>query len=92
MFCRHLLERRLFQDLKEDDMSLINDYPVQILTDQRERDLADLAFRDPHARRALNREGTWWHRLLSRRERMPVTTERGVQTGMTTPAQHRVSQ
>jgi hypothetical protein len=50
-------------------MSLINDYSAQILTDQRERDLAELAFRDPHARRALNRQGTWWNRLLSRRER-----------------------
>jgi hypothetical protein len=54
---------------EEDEMSLINDYSMQILTDQRERDLAELAFRDPHARRALNREGTWWHRVLSRRSR-----------------------
>jgi hypothetical protein len=68
-------------------MSLINDYTVQFLTDQQERELADLAFRDPHARRALNRQGTWWYRLLSRRER----TARGVQTG-TMPAQHQPAQ
>jgi len=66
-------------------MSLINDYSVQILTDQRERDLAELAFRDPHARRAMNRQGTWWNRLLSRRERTSVATERGAQTGTMAP-------
>jgi hypothetical protein len=66
-------------------MSLINDYSVQILTDQRERDLADLAFRDPHARRALNRQGTWWNRLLSRPERTSVATKRGGQSGTIAP-------
>ena len=73
-------------------MSLINDYTVQILTDQRERELTELAFRDPHARRALNRQGTWWNRLLSRREQTPAATERGVRSGMTTPARHQVAQ
>jgi hypothetical protein len=69
-------------------MSLINDYTAQILSDQQERDLAELAFRDPHARRALNRQGTWWNRVLSRRDRTPVATERGEQTS-TTPPRHR---
>jgi hypothetical protein len=77
---------------EEDDMSLINDYTAQILTDQQERELANLAFRDPHARRAMNRQGTWWNRLLSRRERTSVAPERGVQTGMRTPPQHQTSQ
>ena len=72
-------------------MSLINDYAVEILTDQRERELADLAFRDPHARRALNRQGTWWNRLLSRREQVPAVTERGVQTGRKAPTQHQAA-
>jgi hypothetical protein len=72
-------------------MSLINDYSVQILTDQRERELVELASRDPHVRRSLNRQGTWWHRLLSRSERIPVATYRGVQTGMPTPPQHQVA-
>ena len=72
-------------------MSLINDYTAEILTDQRERELTELAFRDPHARRALNRQGTWWNRLLSRREQIPVATEHGVRTGMTTPPQHQAA-
>jgi hypothetical protein len=75
---------------EEDEMSLINDYTAEILTDQRERELTELAFRDPHARRALNRQGTWWNRLVSRREQTPVATERGVRTGMT-PPQHQVA-
>ena len=45
-------------------MSLINDYTAEILTDQRERDFAELAHRDPHARRRINRQGTWWQRVL----------------------------
>jgi hypothetical protein len=66
-------------------MSLINDYTAQVLTDQQERELVELASRDPHARRALNRQGTWWNRLLSRRERTSVATKRGGQTGTRAP-------
>jgi hypothetical protein len=66
-------------------MSLINDYTAHILSDQQERDFAELAFRDPHARRALNRQGTWWNRVLSRRDRTSVATEHGVQTSTTSP-------
>ena len=72
-------------------MSLINDYTAEILTDQREREMAELAFRDPHARRRLNRQGTWWQRLVSRREQIPVADERGVRTGTTAQAQHQVA-
>jgi hypothetical protein len=66
-------------------MSLINDYTAQVLTDQQERELTELAFRDPHARRALNRQGTWWNWLLSRRERTSIATERGGQSGTRAP-------
>ena len=48
-------------------MSLIHDYSVQILTDQRERELTELAYNDQQARRALNRK-IQWRRLFSRRE------------------------
>lgn len=69
-------------------MSLINDYTAPILGDQQERELVDLAFRDPHARRALNRQGTWWNRVLSRRDRTPLVTEGGAHTS-TTPRRNR---
>jgi hypothetical protein len=65
-------------------MSLINDYTAQVLTDQQERELVELASRDPHVRRALNRQGTWWNKLLSRKERSSVATTRG-QAGTRAP-------
>ena len=48
-------------------MSLINDYTYQALTDQRERELAELAESNWQVRQALNGRVSWWRRVLSRR-------------------------
>jgi hypothetical protein len=47
-------------------MSLINDYTHQLLTDQRERELARLAERNRHVRLALSGRVSWWRRSLVR--------------------------
>ena len=49
-------------------MSLINDYSYQIMTDQRERDLARLAERNRRVRLALSGRVSFWQRLRARRE------------------------
>jgi hypothetical protein len=69
-------------------MSLINDYSYQVMTDQRERDLARLAESNRRVRLALSGRVTLWQRLRARREqRISTVTE---QRGMATP-QHRVA-
>jgi hypothetical protein len=63
------LETDSIQQGKEADMSLINDYTHQTLTDARERDFARLAEHDRLVRLALNGRVGWWRRLLARRGR-----------------------
>jgi hypothetical protein len=76
---------------QEAEMSLINDYTYQAMTDQRERDLARLAENSEHVRLALNGRVSWWRRALARREqRISTATRRPEQRGMATP-QHRVA-
>jgi hypothetical protein len=70
-------------------MSLINDYSYQVMTDQRERDLARLAESNQRVRLALSGRVTLWQRLRARREqRISTVGRRQEQRGMATP-QHR---
>jgi hypothetical protein len=62
------LETRWFQQDKEADMSLINDYTYQAMTDARERDLARLVEHDRLVRLALSGRVSWWRKLLARGE------------------------
>jgi hypothetical protein len=72
-------------------MSLINDYTYQAMTDQRERDLAQLAEKNRRVRLALSGRVSWWQKMLSRRQqRIAIATERPAQHGIATP-QHRVA-
>ncbi len=72
-------------------MSLINDYSYQVMTDQRERDLARLAERNRRVRLALSGRVSFWQRLRARREqRISTVGQRPEQRGMATP-QHRVA-
>ena len=72
-------------------MSLINDYSYQVMTDQRERDLARLAERNRRVRLALSGRVSFWQRLRARREqRISTVGQRPGQRGMATP-QHRVA-
>jgi hypothetical protein len=72
---------------QEAEMSLINDYSYQIMTDQRERDLARLAESNRRVRLALSGRVSWWRRLGTRRgQRISTAGHRG----MATP-QHRVA-
>jgi hypothetical protein len=50
-------------------MTLMNDYTYQVLTDERERDLARLAEQHHHVRLALSGRVGWWRRLMARRNR-----------------------
>jgi hypothetical protein len=80
---------------EEAEMSLINDYTYQAMTDQRERDLARLVERNWNLRAALSGRESWWHRVLARRERrISIAAQRSAQgsaeRGMATP-QHRVA-
>jgi hypothetical protein len=84
---------------EEAEMSLINDYTYQAMTDQRERDLARLVERNWNLRAALSGRESWWHRVLARRERrISIAAQRPAQSsaqssaerGMATP-QHRVA-
>ena len=76
---------------KEAEMSLINDYTYQTLTDDRERELAGLAERNRQVRDALSGRVSWWRRLATRRgQRISTATQRPAQRGMATP-QHRVA-
>jgi hypothetical protein len=49
-------------------MSLINDYYFQVLTDQRERELARLVEQNWQVRLALSGRERCWRRLLARRK------------------------
>ena len=73
-------------------MTLINDYTYQVMTDQRERDMARLAEHNMHVRLALSGRESWWRRMLSRRgqRRIAVAAPRPENRGMATP-QHRVA-
>ena len=73
-------------------MTLINDYTYQVMTDQRERDLARLAEHNTQVRLALSGRQSWWRRMLSRRgqRRIAVAAPRPENRGMATP-QHRVA-
>ena len=76
---------------EEVEMSLINDYTFQAMTDEREREIARLAEHNQHLRAALSGRVSWWHRLATRRgQRISIATERPAQRGMATP-QHRVA-
>jgi hypothetical protein len=46
------------------EMSLINDYTHQLLTDQRQRDFARVAETDRQVRLALSGRVSWWRRLF----------------------------
>ena len=73
-------------------MTLINDYTYQVMTDQRERDLARLAENNMQVRLALSGRKSWLRRMLSRRgqRRIAIAAERPENRGMATP-QHRVA-
>jgi hypothetical protein len=73
-------------------MSLINDYTYQVMTDQRERDLARLAESNRRVRLALSGRESWLRRMLSRRgqRRIAIAAPRTENRGMATP-QHRVA-
>ena len=76
---------------QEAEMSLINDYSYQTMTDQRERDLARLAENNRRIRLALSGRVSWWQRLGARRgQRSSTAGRRSEQRGMATP-QHRVA-
>ena len=58
-------------------MHLINDYSQQVLTDQRERDLARLAEHNRPVRLALRNRVSWWRRLLARpKQRIGTAAQR----------------
>jgi hypothetical protein len=83
--------RWLSRSDEEAEMSLINDYTYQAMTDQRERELAQLAESNWQIQEALNGRPSWWRRVLARRQqRIHTATERPAQRGMATP-QHRVA-
>ena len=50
-------------------MTLYNDYTHQLLTDQRERELARMAEQNRLVRQALNGRVSWWRRLVARLRR-----------------------
>jgi hypothetical protein len=57
-------------------MSLMNDFAFQILNDQRERELAEMAANDRRVLLARAGHVSWWQRVLSHREprRIAVAT------------------
>jgi hypothetical protein len=76
---------------QEAEMSLINDYSYQAMTDQRERDLARLAENNRRVRLALSGRVSLWRRLRAGREqRISTAGRRPEERGMATP-QHRVA-
>jgi hypothetical protein len=76
---------------KEAEMSMINDYSYQVMTDQRERDLARLAERNRRVRLALSGRVSWWQKMQARRkQRIAIATEHPAQHGIATP-QHRAA-
>jgi hypothetical protein len=77
---------------QEAEMSLINDYTYQAMTDERQRDLSRLAEQNWQIRQALSGRQGWWRRTLSRRgqRRIAIAARRSENRGMATP-QHRVA-
>jgi len=76
---------------EEAEMSLINDYTYQAMTDQQQRELARLAEGNWQIRQALNGRVSWWRRVMARRQqRIHNATEQLAHRGMATP-QHRVA-
>jgi len=57
-------------------MSLMNDYTYQVLNDQRERELAELAASNRQARLALSGRVGWWRRVLSHRGQRRIAIAR----------------
>ena len=83
--------RWLSRSDEEAEMSLINNYSYQAMSDQRERDLAHLAEHNRQVRLAISGRVSWWRRMMARRQqRIHTATERPAQRGMATP-QHRVA-
>jgi hypothetical protein len=81
-------------DIKTDEeaeMSLINDYSYQVMTDERERDIARLVKHNHHVRAALDGRVSWLRRLQAHREeRISIAAKHSPRRGMATP-QHRVA-
>jgi hypothetical protein len=80
---------------EEVEMSMINDYAYQAMTDARERDFARMAEHNRQVRLAMSGRVSWWRRLQARRqERISIATRQATQLssqhGMATP-QHRVA-
>ena len=72
-------------------MSLINDYSYQVMTDERERDIARLVKHNQHVRAALDGRVSWLRRLQAHREeRIIIAPKHSPRRGMATP-QHRVA-
>jgi hypothetical protein len=62
------------------EMSLINDYTYQAMTDEREREIARQAEQNWHIRAALSGRQSWWQRLLARRaHRVQAATKQPIQ-------------
>jgi hypothetical protein len=67
-------------------MHLINDYSQQVLTDQRERDVARLAEHNWQVRLALSNRVRWWRRLFARpKQRIGRAQRRTAQRGTAMP-------
>jgi len=76
---------------EEVEMSLINDYTFQAMTDDREREIARLVEHNRHLRAALSGRVSWWRRMATRRgQRISIAAQHSPQRGMATP-QHRVA-
>jgi hypothetical protein len=76
---------------KEAEMSLINDYSYQVMTHDRQREIARLTEHGQHVRAALDGRVSWLRRLQARREeRISIAAKRSPRRGMATP-QHRVA-
>jgi len=71
---------------RRSEMSLINDYTYQAMTDEREREIARQAEQNWHIRAALSGRQSWWSRLQARRERrVHLATEHSTRRGMASP-------
>jgi hypothetical protein len=72
-------------------VSLINDYTHQLLTDQRERDLARLAEHNRQVRLALGGRFCWWRRLVARRKQRIVPVIMSILGPVPDPTAHRAA-
>jgi len=57
-------------------VSIMNDYTYQVLNDQRERELAELAASNRQVRLAMSGRTSWWRRVLSRRGQRRIAIAR----------------